>query len=574
MKKIISCILIFNLALSNTYAQVRLSFRPENNGFHFVNSFTTEVPGVMKTDGLCGGMVLAAFNFFRFHVPIPALTDKDIDYHVTFNPVTFSTSGTTPLIDYIFHSEIATYTNVSAFSFFGLQDPSIKDEFDKAKARIDRGEYVMLGLKMRKGVGGLGHQVLCYGYNANPKELYIYDPNLPDQEIRICIEDPMVLKDVSGAIVSDHYKVFFEEQELFINRISDRTTYNLGDNIIRNLNYAVMPPGVDPRPAMTNFGYTDVNINYEMLLPPQNTYKMQNIATFKMVEVDDAPPFANGTNVQQYSSYETNGTCDGKNQKWLLIPAAAKGTERVKAFYIINFGFLKYLEAGTDATVQTGNDNNNQRWFIQPTGRQGVYYIKSVATQTYLEMPSGFTHDKDRFKLDSFTGAANQQFAFEQTVGNTGVENYTPGSFINICSQLNPNKTLNIAGASVDNGAVIQLYSHQRGALNEQWKLILTPDHYYKIVSRLDGNKNIDITGLEGGNNSNLLLWDNADVEKQKWLIIPVVREPGNYIFFNKVSGRCIDIAGGTESDHSTIQTYLFQNKDAKNQKWRIVSAN
>ena len=66
---------------------VRLPFQPGLHGFHFRNAFRNHYTGgfpPVSTAGLCGGMVLAAFNYFRYGLPIPPHTDAEIDFNVNF----------------------------------------------------------------------------------------------------------------------------------------------------------------------------------------------------------------------------------------------------------------------------------------------------------------------------------------------------------------------------------------------------------------------------------------------------------------------------------------------------------
>lgn len=121
---------------------VKLTFRPTTHGFHFRNAFQSNYAGgvpQVRTDGLCGGMVLGAFNYFRYGMPIPPHTDANIDFAVSFE-ILRTGRGTSELVDYIFHSQVATFENVSILQFVNPFDPSFPDEFGKVKSRIDRGE--------------------------------------------------------------------------------------------------------------------------------------------------------------------------------------------------------------------------------------------------------------------------------------------------------------------------------------------------------------------------------------------------------------------------------------------------
>ena len=230
---------------------VRLHFQPQTHGFHFQNAFRSNFAGgfpQVTTDGLCGGMVLAAFNYFRYGVPIPPHTDAEIDFNVNFE-ILRTLPGTTDLVDYIFHSQLATFENVSILAFIGPFDPSFDEEFRKIHSRIDRGEYLILGLKMRHGQAGNGHQVLCYGYDPDTRAALVYDPNFPDCEVAITAgqigrDNVIILQSDSGA-QDQRFRAMFEQQELFADRVSDRVTYDFPDNVARNLNFAIRPPVVN-----------------------------------------------------------------------------------------------------------------------------------------------------------------------------------------------------------------------------------------------------------------------------------------------------------------------------------------
>jgi hypothetical protein len=230
---------------------VRLAFQPRLHGFHFSNSFRSHYVGgfpPVTTDGLCGGMALGAFNYFRYGIPIPPHTDAEIDFDVNFD-ILRTRPGTTDVVDYVFHSQVATFENISILAFLGPADPSFPDELRKVRTRIDRGEYVILGLKMRHGVGGLGHQVLCYGYDADAQAAIVYDPNFPDAEVQITAaragNDNVVELRSDAGTTDVRFRAMFEQQELFPTRVSDRVTYDFPDNVARNLNFAVRPPIVN-----------------------------------------------------------------------------------------------------------------------------------------------------------------------------------------------------------------------------------------------------------------------------------------------------------------------------------------
>ena len=118
---------------------------PAIHGFHFQNNFKSK-NGAIQTDGLCGGMALAAFNYFRYNIPVPPQRNENMNFIVYFD-LGLRTSGADALTDYLFQSQIATFTNINVANFIGPVDPDYFTEFNKAKARIDRGEYLIVGLR-------------------------------------------------------------------------------------------------------------------------------------------------------------------------------------------------------------------------------------------------------------------------------------------------------------------------------------------------------------------------------------------------------------------------------------------
>jgi len=230
---------------------VRLPFQPSAHGFHFHNAFTSHYTGgfpPVTTAGLCGGMALAAFNYFRYGLPIPPHTDAEIDFNVNFE-ILRTLPGTTDIVDYVFHSQVATFENISILAFIGPANPSFNEEFGKVRSRIDQGQYLILGLKLRPDTPGWGHQVLCYGYDPNSQAALVYDPNSPGEEVAITAQrvgnDNFIHLQGTLGSTDDRYSAMFEQQELFVDRVSDRVNYDMADNVARNLNFSVRPPLVN-----------------------------------------------------------------------------------------------------------------------------------------------------------------------------------------------------------------------------------------------------------------------------------------------------------------------------------------
>lgn len=166
---------------------VRLGFQPARDGFHFENRFINHVAPGITTYGLCGGMALAAARYWLNHVPIPPQRAADFP---TGTPPGVPPVGST-LHGYIFGCQLASYGPlgvISAANWVTMPNVTPDDQFEwsvkefaTVRRRVDEGIPTVLGLRRREG-GPFGHQVLAYGYDAGNRRLFVYDPNYPDVE--------------------------------------------------------------------------------------------------------------------------------------------------------------------------------------------------------------------------------------------------------------------------------------------------------------------------------------------------------------------------------------------------------
>jgi hypothetical protein len=165
-------------------------FTPSNNGFQFSNSWPQDpvkviplpwgnVPIGDASNGLCGGMVLAARDWFEAGIPAPSgrrpefgqrlyeyIADRLIDsFNLPYGPV--------------------AYVAMMQASMATAAARSVTIEYPKIKADIDSGRLSCLGLCTLYSPWvwdiGLNHQVLAYGYEETDTEatISVYDPNTP-----------------------------------------------------------------------------------------------------------------------------------------------------------------------------------------------------------------------------------------------------------------------------------------------------------------------------------------------------------------------------------------------------------
>lgn len=179
----------------------RTNFIPSQHGFHFTNAFTTYLiplpllPVPIPFGGLCGGMSLAALRYYLHKLPIP--THTTCDFEGTFVWPLASTGSR--LRQYFVSCQQDSFGPLSGLSAanwftppwvtFDAQFDWTLNEFMRVKNHIDAtGEPVVIGLRRRANTP-LGHQMLAIGYDESPKRVYVYDPNNPNIECTLRIDE-------------------------------------------------------------------------------------------------------------------------------------------------------------------------------------------------------------------------------------------------------------------------------------------------------------------------------------------------------------------------------------------------
>ncbi len=236
---------------TNVVRGVVSGFLPSTSGFHFSNSSFPHVPDLKidvlgqqiaigdAANGLCGGMVFAARDYFEAGISIPPDTTNPssgplFDYIVrrlfdSFNlllplpplpplPGIFFTPtppfGPGPLTYmHLMNPALPDHETVASkvgFAYRGKAWIMINDEWPKIKADIDSGQLSPIALVEIKSLDptqmGKNHQVLAYGYDLDGADLMIrlYDPNNPNDDtvtMSLSIAEPEHTTSVTNSVV-------------------------------------------------------------------------------------------------------------------------------------------------------------------------------------------------------------------------------------------------------------------------------------------------------------------------------------------------------------------------------------
>lgn len=193
-------------------------FLPSKDAFHFVNRFP-QVPAVVirtplgnlnigdASNGLCGGMVFAALDYFNAGTGIPAddhppsegvLFDYIVNRLITSFDLPFGIVNYIELMNPRYPDSVSTGGRFGTTPY-GRAWRMIRQEWPIIKAKIDSGQACPLGLVLVKSADlsklGWNHQIMAYGYDVQGDELTlnIYDPNYlqkDDITLKLDLSDP------------------------------------------------------------------------------------------------------------------------------------------------------------------------------------------------------------------------------------------------------------------------------------------------------------------------------------------------------------------------------------------------
>ena len=194
---------VITFVLENS-VQHATSFRPTVHGFPFSNSWTqgplmnldlgvATIPIGNAAQGLCGGMVFAAVDYWSAGQPIPTTQppstpgDPLYDFIVSRLKDSFDLPN---LPVRLWGIQQPTYpeTGDASNPFEGLAPIVIKDSLPQIRSWIDQGAPSPICVLRTRSANpvdlGINHQVLVWAYQGmgNSIRLWIYNPNVPGHD--------------------------------------------------------------------------------------------------------------------------------------------------------------------------------------------------------------------------------------------------------------------------------------------------------------------------------------------------------------------------------------------------------
>lgn len=303
-------------------------------------------------------------------------------------------------------------------------------------------------------------------------------------------------------------------------------------------------------------------------------YNIISKCNFLNLDIDGGRS-ANGTNIQMYEGNGTNA------QKFKFIKAdTIESTQTIEngVYNIIsklNDNKVLQIENNSlsnNAKAKVANKlnviNKSQAFEIKYLDN-GYYQIKQQKSQKTLEVNNGNYRNETKIIQNSEDKGSTMQQWIIKDAGD--------GYFYIIakCNGL----FIDIPGGNAEKNPIIQMYEGN-GTDAQKFKFVkanqeientqLLEDGVYKIKSALNNSKCIDVSDGSYANGANVQIWNNDNVQQQKFEITYNTKQ--NYYEIKSVnSGKVLDVQSNGKTDGANVWQYESNNTDA--QKWILQSA-
>ena len=312
-------------------------------------------------------------------------------------------------------------------------------------------------------------------------------------------------------------------------------------------------PGIAGNVDLNAFGNVyDVRSLSAVTIPNGTYYINAKVKDSSGIDMPGAST-SNGTRTQLY---QANGS---SAQKFVF-------TKQSDGSYVITNALSgKALDvvsglAGDGAVVQqyTPNGTKAQRWYIRDTG--SGYCIQSALGNWVLDIASGSSANGTPISLYTPNASNAQKF----TVSSATAAIPTNVS-LKISSVENTSLTMDVPGASTQNGARIQIYQ-ANGSDAQTFSAQQVGNGVYSLTNTASG-KVLDVAGASISNGGVVQQYASNGTAAQHWSLLDYGN--GKISLTSNASGKAVDIPGGNAS--SSVKLQIYSANGTKAQQWTVT---
>lgn len=292
---------------------------------------------------------------------------------------------------------------------------------------------------------------------------------------------------------------------------------------------------------------------------PDGVYAIVGTPSYKRMVLDvNGGSSSNGANVQIFSSNATNAqrwrvTHDDKGYVTLQCISSGKVLDVKSALG----------QSGTNVQQYASNGSDAQKWIIIPTG-DGTYKVQSALwPERVLDIASGKMANKTNVQIYASNGSDAQSFFFVSAnptveVGERHEE--IEGKWFSIRPSYATDMALDIASASLDNGANAQIY-----ASNESIAQLFSFEYHdgYYIIRNASSGKALDVAEGDVAPGANTQQW-SANPNSTNQLFAVNKNNDGTYTFVNKGTGLALDVWGAGTANSTNVDAFTPNGSSAQ----------
>ena len=267
----------------------------------------------------------------------------------------------------------------------------------------------------------------------------------------------------------------------------------------------------------------------------------------------------NGANVQIWDKSDVD-------QQKFLLTYLNNGSYKIEAVHsqkVLDV-YGGYKTNGTNVWQYEFNGSNAQSWIIKDLGN-GYYSIISKCNGLYLDISGGYSQNGTNVQVYEGNGSSAQQFKFEE-VGIKGEKTIEDGIY-KINTKLNLNKYIDISAGSKENGANVQIWDNSE-VDQQKFQITYLNNGFYKIEA-FHSKKALDVAGGGKSNGTNVWQYESNGSDAQSW----VIKNSGNgyYNIISKCNSLYLDVSSGSSNNGTNIQVYEGNNSSAQQFKFEEV---
>ena len=227
------------------------------------------------------------------------------------------------------------------------------------------------------------------------------------------------------------------------------------------------------------------------------------------------------------------------------------------------------VKDGGNIQQYTSNGTRAQKWIVKKDGN-GYIVMSAINPNYILDLSGGSVRNGSNVQLYSYNGTNAQRWNItkydskEKRVNDLAAQNKNTivDGVYEICSVKNRDYTLDVNGASSENGANIQLYL-RNGTLAQAFK-VSHDSQGFVTFTNMNSGKVLDLDGAVTQNGRNIHQYASNGTRAQKWI---VQKSGSGYAIVSAIdTSYVLDLRNGTVSSGTNIQLYKSNNTAA--QQW------